>query len=154
MHNPFGAKGWTPSRLPDLTGKTILLTGANTGAGFEATRVLLSKGARVVMLNRNADKSAAAIAALKQEFGAEASVNLITMDLAVLDTVRAAARTALETVPRIDALICNAAIAQVAERRLTTDGFESQLGVNHFGHFLLTSLLFGRLHASQGRVVV
>ena len=54
----FGAKGWTPDRLSSLTGKTYLITGANAGAGFQAARILLSKGAQVVMLNRSADKSA------------------------------------------------------------------------------------------------
>ena len=60
-----GSKGWTPEQINSLAGKTYVITGANAGAGFEATRTLLSKGAKVVMLNRNADKSNAAIAALK-----------------------------------------------------------------------------------------
>ena len=60
----FGPDGWTPERLSSLAGKTYLVTGANAGAGFEATRVFLSKGAKVVMLNRNADKSTAAVAKL------------------------------------------------------------------------------------------
>lgn len=137
----FGPDGWTPERLSSLAGKTYLVTGANAGAGFEATRVFLSKGANVVMLNRNADKSTAAIATLKQEFGNDADVSFVRMDLAVLDSVREAAADVLENVPRIDALICNAAIAQVAEQEMTVDGFESQLGVNHFGHFLLCELL-------------
>ena len=150
----FGPKGWTPERLGSLAGKTYVITGANAGAGFEATRILLSKGAKVVMLNRNADKSSAAITALKQEFGSDADVTFIRMDLAVLDSVREAAAEVLEKVPHIDALICNAAIAQVAKQEITVDGFESQLGVNHFGHFLLCGLLFERIEASAGRIVV
>ncbi len=153
-HKPFGPRGWTPERLNALTGKTYVITGANAGAGFEATRILLSKGAKVVMLNRSADKSTAAIEKLKQEFGNDADVAFVRMDLAVLDSVRAAAAEVLETVPQIDALICNAAIAQVATQELTVDGFESQLGVNHYGHFLLCGLLFERIDASKGRVVV
>ncbi len=128
----FGPRGWTPARLDGLAGKTYLITGANVGAGFEATRVFLSKGARVVMMNRNADKSNAAIASLKQEFGNDADVTFVRMDLAVLDSVRDAAADVMENVPRIDALICNAAIAQVAKQEITVDGFESQLGVNHW----------------------
>ncbi len=150
----FGPKGWTPEHLGSLAGKTYVVTGANAGAGFEATRVFLSRGARVVMLNRNANKSNAAIAALKQAFGGDADVTFVHMDLASLDSVREAAVEVLAQVPRIDALICNAAIAQVAEREITVDGFESQLGVNHFGHFLLSGLLFARIDASAGRVVV
>ncbi len=150
----FGPKGWTPERLGSLAGKTYVITGANAGAGFEATRVFLSKGAKVVMMNRNAEKSTAAIATLKQEFGTDTDVTFVHMDLAVLDSVREAAAEVLEKVPHIDALICNAAIAQVAKQEITVDGFESQLGVNHFGHFLLCGLLFERIEASAGRIVV
>ena len=140
-----GPTGWTPDRLPSLAGQTYLVTGASSGAGREATRALLSRGARVVMLNRSVDKSTAVVSALEQELGSAADVRFVRMDLAELDSVRAAAAEVLESVPRIDALICNAAIAQVAERRLTVDGFESQLGVNHLGHFLLCGLLFDRV---------
>ncbi|AMX03811.1 SDR family oxidoreductase [Microbulbifer thermotolerans] len=154
MQQKFGPNGWTPERLSSLKGKTFVITGATAGAGFEATRVLLSKGAKVVMMNRNADKSAAAIARLKQELGTDAQVTFVQMDLAVLDSVREAAAKIMARVHRIDALICNAAIAQVARQEITVDGFESQLGVNHFGHFLLCGLLFERIEASGGRIVV
>lgn len=150
----FGPEGWTPAQLGTLKGKTFVITGANGGAGFEAARALLSKGASVVMLNRSADKTGAAIATLKQAFGSDADVTFVRMDLAVLDSVRDAAAAVLKKAPRIDALICNAAIAQVARQEITVDGFESQLGVNHFGHFLLCGLLFERIEASAGRIVV
>jgi NAD(P)-dependent dehydrogenase (short-subunit alcohol dehydrogenase family) len=153
-NNQFGPKGWTPELLGSLAGKTYVITGATAGAGFEATRILLSKGAKVVMLNRNADKSATAIATLKQEFGGDADVTFVRMDLAVLDSVREAAAEVREMVPHIDALICNAAIAQVAKQEITVDGFESQLGVNHYGHFLLCGLLFEQVEAARGRIVV
>lgn len=91
IKNTFGPKGWTPERLGSLAGKTYVITGANSGAGFEASRVFLYKGAKVVMLNRNAEKSAAAVAALKQEFGNDAEVTFIRTDLAVMDSVRKAA---------------------------------------------------------------
>lgn len=150
----FGPEGWTPERLSSLAGKAYLITGANAGAGFEATRVLLSRGASVVMLNRNPDKTTAAIAALKQELGGDARVTFVQMDLASLNSVREAAAQVLKEAPRVDALICNAAIAQVARQEITVDGFESQLGVNHLGHFLLCGLLFERVEESGGRVVV
>ena len=152
--NKFGKKGWTPERLGNLAGKTYLITGANTGAGFEASKILLSKGAGVVMLNRNATKSANAIQELKAEFGANAKVSFIQMDLAELASVRNAAKEVLERIPKIDALICNAAVAQVAKQKFTKDGFESQLGINHYGHFLLISLLFDQVEKSGGRIVV
>jgi len=116
--------------------------------------VLLGKGARVVMLNRNAQKAAGVVADLVAEFGGDADVTAIHMDLASLDSVRRAAAEVLESAPRNDALLCNAAIAQIGKQELTVDGFESQLGVNHLGHFLLCALLFARIEASEGRVVV
>lgn len=150
----FGPKGWTPERLGTLTGKTYVITGANAGAGFQAARILLKKGAEVVMLNRSAEKSTAAIAELKAEFGAGAAVRFIHMDLSDLSSVRAAAQDLLASTPNIDALICNAAIAQLPTQKLTVDGFESQLGTNHYGHFVLCGMLFHRIDASKGRIVV
>ena len=150
----FGPKGWMPERLGDLSGKTYLITGANAGAGFQAARTLLKKNAKVVMLNRSFEKSQAAVADLKSEFGSEAEVSFVHMDLASLASIREAADEVLNSVPRIDVLICNAAIAQVPTRKLTVDGFESQLGTNHYGHFLLCGLLFERIEASKGRIVV
>ncbi|MFW2381440.1 MAG: SDR family oxidoreductase [Acidimicrobiales bacterium] len=150
----FGPDGWTPERMGPQNGKTFLITGGNAGTGFEATRLLLGKGAKVVMLNRSAERSKAAVAKLKEEFGANAEVSFVRMDLAELDSVRNAAAEVLQTVPRVDALICNAAIAQVPSQKLTVDGFESMLGTNHYGHFLLSGLLFERIDESKGRIVV
>ncbi|WP_432254818.1 SDR family oxidoreductase [Limimaricola sp. AA108-03] len=150
----FGPKGWTPERLGNLAGKTYVITGANAGAGFQAARILLGKGAEVVMLNRSAEKSAAAVNELREEFGAAAPVRFIRMDLAEQASVRMAAEELLKTTPRIDALICNAAIAQVPTRKLTPDGFESQLGTNHYGHFTLCGMLFDRIEEAKGRIVV
>lgn len=153
-NNKFGKKGWTPERISSLEGKTYLITGANSGTGFEASKILLSKGAKVVMLNRNPQKTADAIASLKQELGQNADVSFIKLDLGDLAAVRKAAEQVLEKVPRIDALICNGAIAQVPKQVLTADGFESQLGTNHYGHFLLQALLFPLIEKSKGRIVV
>ena len=150
----FGPQGWTPERMVALAGKTYVITGANAGAGYQASRLLLARGAKVVMLNRSIERSKAAIAALQQEFGADAGVSFIRMDLAALASVREAAAEVLRSVPRIDALICNAAIAQVPTQKRTVDGFESQLGTNHYGHFLLCGLLFDRIERSAGRIVV
>lgn len=150
----FGPKGWTPERLGSLAGKTYVITGANAGAGFQAARILLAKGASVVMLNRSKEKSVDAIGTLKKEFGAGADVSFVQMDLAELASVREAAGELLETLPKIDALICNAAIAQVPVQKLTPDGFESQLGTNHYGHFVLCGMLFDLIEQSKGRIVV
>jgi len=149
----FGRNGWTPERIGSLEGKIYLITGANSGTGFEASKILLSKGAKVVMLNRNPQKSADAIAALKQELGNNADVSFILMDLAEQASVRKAAEEVFETVPRIDALICNGAIAQVPKQQFTVDGFERQLGTNHYGHFTLQALLYPLIEKSKGRIV-
>lgn len=152
--NQFGKKGWTPDILEHLSGKTFVITGANTGAGFEASRILLAKGAKVLMLNRNQQKSNKAIVKLKAEFGTSAEVSFIKMDLSEMASVRRATDEINNNVPKIDALICNAAIAQVPKQTFTTDGFESQLGVNHYGHFLLCGLLYEKVEESNGRIVV
>ena len=149
----FGQQGWTPDRIGSLKGKTFVITGTTSGTGFEASRILLSKGAKVVMLNRNAKKSDDSIATLKKELGNNIAVSFILMDLAEQASVRKAAAEVLEKVTRIDALMCNAAIAQVPTQKLTVDGFESQLGVNHYGHFTLQALLFPLIEKSQGRIV-
>ena len=149
----FGKEGWTPERLSNLSDKTYLITGTTSGTGFEAAKILLSKGAKVVMLNRNPKKAADTIAILKQELGNDIAVSNIQMDLAELASVRRAAKEVLKTVSQIDALICNAAIAQVPKQILTVDGFESQLGVNHYGNFLLQALLYPRIEESKGRIV-
>jgi len=152
--NQFGKKGWTPERIENLNGKTYLITGANTGAGFEAAKILLSKGAEVVMLNRNETKSAKAISDIKAKLGANTKVSFIKMDLAELASVSNAAEEVIKKVPKIDALMCNAAIAQVPTQKFTKDGFESHLGVNHYGHFLLCGLLFEQIEQSKGRIVM
>lgn len=87
-NSKFGKQGWTPARIGNLSGKIYVITGANAGAGFEATRILLSKGAVVVMLNRSDQKSNEAIQDLKGQFGADAKVSFIKMDLAELSSVQ------------------------------------------------------------------
>lgn len=149
----FGKKGWTPDRIDNLQGKTYLITGTTSGTGFEAARILLSKGAKVVMLNRNPQKAAATIAALKEQLGNDIDVTNIHLDLGEQASVKKAAAEVLESVERIDALMCNGAIAQVPTQKLTTDGWESQMGVNYFGHFTLQALLFPLIEKSQGRIV-
>lgn len=153
-NHSYSKQGWTPDNIRNIEGKTYLITGTTSGTGFEAARILLSKGAKVVMLNRNPKKSANTMASLKQDLGNHIKVSTITMDLASLTSVRNAAQEVLNTVPQIDALICNAAIAQVPKQSFTIDGFESQLGVNHYGNFLLQGLLYPKIKASKGRIVV
>lgn len=151
--NKFGEKGWTPERIKSLVGKTYVITGTTSGTGFEAAKILLSKGAHVVMLNRNQKKAEDTLSALKNTLGNDIKVSSIHMDLSEQASVKKAAKEVLETVSQIDALLCNAAIAQVPKRQLTVDGWESQMGVNYFGHFTLQALLFPLIEKSKGRIV-
>jgi NAD(P)-dependent dehydrogenase (short-subunit alcohol dehydrogenase family) len=151
--NRFGKRGWTPERLGLLKGNTYLITGATSGTGFEASKILASKGAKVVMLNRNPKKSADAIATIKKELGSNLDVSYIRMDLGEQASVKKAAAEVLKKVDRIDALLCNGAIAQVPKRVIIENGWESQMGVNYFGHFTLQALLYPMIEKSKGRIV-
>ena len=151
--NQFGDKGWTPDRIGNLEGKTFVITGTTSGTGFEAAKIVLSKGAKVVMLNRNPQKVKDTIKILKRDVGNQIEVVAIKMDLSLQASVKKAAEEVIQTVPKIDALICNAAIAQVPKRKLTIDGWESQMGTNYFGNFTLQALLYPLIEKSKGRIV-
>lgn len=153
IKNQFGKDGWTPDRIGSLKGKTFVITGTTSGTGFEASRILLSKGAKVVMLNRNQKKSEDTIKDLKQELGDKIDLSNIVMDLGVQASVKKAAKEVLKSVSKIDALMCNGAIAQLPKRKITEDGWECQLGVNYFGHFTLQALLYPLIEKSKGRIV-
>lgn len=142
---------FTEASVPDQSGRTALVTGANTGIGFEAARVLAGCGARVLLGCRSAEKAGAArdrILGLHPK----AEVELLSLDLGSLQSVRdAAAEVAQEA--RLDLLVNNAGI-MIPPREETADGFESQFGVNHLGHFALTGLLLPKLLATPGSRVV
>ena len=151
--NQFGEKGWTPDRIENLNGKLFVVTGTTSGTGFEAAKILLSKGATVEMLNRNPKKAEETIKILKKELGTNIDVSLTELDLSSQASVKKGAEEVLKKVPKIDALLCNAAIAQVPSRVLTVDGWESQMGTNYFGNFTLQALLFPLIEKSKGRIV-
>ncbi|GAB7256477.1 SDR family NAD(P)-dependent oxidoreductase [Polaribacter sp. OB-PA-B3] len=151
--NQFGKKGWTPDRIENLNGKTYVITGTTSGTGFEAAKILLSKEAKVVILNRNLKKAEDTIGLLKQELGNDIDVINIQMDLSKQNSVKKATEKVIKAVSQIDALICNAAIAQVPKQTLTTDGWESQMGTNYYGNFTLQALLFPLIEKSKGRIV-
>jgi len=143
---------WTADDLPDLSGKVMLITGANSGLGLESTRALAAKGAHVIMACRNADKAQSAVADIRAATPS-ASLEVMTLDLSSLASVRAFAGAVLAKHERIDVLLNNAGIMAIPYAK-TADGFEMQFGTNHLGHFALTGLLFERLLASPGARVV
>lgn len=141
---------WTASDIPDQSGKVIVVTGANSGLGYETSLALARAGARVVMACRNMDKAQDAARRIRQAVS-RAELELEQLDLASLASVRAFA----ERFPHeaLDVLVNNAGIMGIP-RRETADGFEMQIGTNHFGPFALTGLLLDRLKQSgAGRVV-
>ncbi len=143
---------YTTASIPDLSGTTAVVTGANGGLGLETAKALAAKGAHVVMAVRDQDKAADAAAVIRAA-SPGASVELVPLDLASLTSVSAAAAGMLGRHERIDILVNNAGVMAMPERR-TEDGFEMQLGVNHLGHWALTAhLMPALLRAPAGRVV-
>ncbi|QXC62652.1 SDR family oxidoreductase [Aquihabitans sp. G128] len=141
------------SARPDLTGQVVIVTGANAGIGLETAVGLAAKGATVVMTARTRAKGEAALAEVQRRTGSRAVV-LGDLDLSAFASIRAFAAWFLERFDRLDVLVANAGLV-LDTRRETAEGFEEMFGVNHLGHFLLTSLLQERLVASApSRVAV
>jgi NAD(P)-dependent dehydrogenase (short-subunit alcohol dehydrogenase family) len=143
---------WTESDIPDLTGKTAVVTGANGGLGQENARALAAAGATVVVASRASEKTDRAVDELRGSVP-EGSFEVVPLDLASLDSVREAASTISAAHPSLDILINNAGVMAVAEAE-TADGFEMQFGVNHLGHWALTALLLQPLLAAPDARVV
>ena len=139
------------SSVPDQSGRTVFVTGANTGIGWDAARVLAARGARVLLGCRSADKAAVARQRIL-DIHPSADVDTVALDLGSLASVRKAADQVLQE-SRLDVLVNNAGI-MMPPREQTADGFESQFGVNHLGHFALTGLLLPKLRDQQGARVV
>jgi NAD(P)-dependent dehydrogenase (short-subunit alcohol dehydrogenase family) len=139
--------------VPDMQGKTVVVTGANSGIGFETAAALASMGARVLVTSRNADKGRAAVAAITQRLHGEGSAQLVVFDLADLASVRRGPEEILEEATRLDVLVNNAGLV-LSERAVTVDGYEATFATNHLGPFLLTNLLLARLQASAPARIV
>lgn len=146
-----GFTKWKPSQLPKLNGKTYVITGANSGIGFTASKYLGDAGADIVMVCRSVDKARKARQELLKTV--KGKVDIIQMDLSDLSSVRHAAEELRKKYNEIDALINNAGIMMTPQQK-TVDGFDLQMGANHLGHFLWTGLLLDLVEAAKGRVVV
>jgi NAD(P)-dependent dehydrogenase (short-subunit alcohol dehydrogenase family) len=143
---------WTTADIPDQTGRTAVITGANTGLGYETATALAAKGAHVVLAVRNLEKGKAA-ADLIARANPGASVAIQELDLTSLESIRAAADQLRSAHESIDLLINNAGV-MMTPKATTKDGFELQFGTNHLGHFALTNLLLDRVLAAPGSRVV
>lgn len=143
---------WTTADIPDLTGKTAVVTGANGGLGLESTRALAGAGAHVVMAARNQEKAKGAYDDVMAT-NPKASLEIVELDLASLDATRQAGSEISARHERIDLLMNNAGLMAMPERK-TADGFEMQFGVNHLGHWVLTSVLLPNLIAAGDARIV
>ena len=141
---------WTTAHIPNLSGQTICITGANSGLGLESARNLVKAQAHVIMACRNVDKAEAAAHSLRGEKG---SIEVRELDLASLASIRRFSDQLLLDGIALDGLMNNAGLMALDESR-TEDGFETQIGVNHLGHFALTGLLLpALLKRPQSRIV-
>ncbi|OBJ82349.1 SDR family NAD(P)-dependent oxidoreductase [Mycobacterium asiaticum] len=143
---------WSVSDIPDQSGRTVVVTGANTGIGYHTAAELAFRGAHVVLAVRNLEKGNTALAriiAVKPD----ADITLQELDLGSLASIRRAAQALRASYPRIDLLINNAGVMWTP-KQVTEDGFELQFGTNHLGHFALTGLLLDHLLPVRGSRVV
>ena len=145
-------KTWTTNDIPDLTDNVVVVTGGNGGLGLETTKALAAAHAHVIIAARNLDKAEIAARSIRA-ITADASLDVVGLDLADLSSVHEAADSIASANPVVDILINNAGLMAMP-KGTTVDGFETQFGVNHLGHWALTARLLGALLASEaGRVV-
>jgi NAD(P)-dependent dehydrogenase (short-subunit alcohol dehydrogenase family) len=149
----MGTGKWTAEQIPSQTGKTALVTGANSGIGYQAALELARHGAHVLMGCRNPGKGRAALERLQRE-APGASAEVVAIDMASLTSIRTFAAAFIGRGIALDLLINNAGVMALPKRELTEDGFERQFGTNHLGHFALTGLLLPALLAAPAPRVV
>jgi NAD(P)-dependent dehydrogenase (short-subunit alcohol dehydrogenase family) len=143
---------WTAEEVPEQRGRVAVVTGANTGLGFETAKVLAARGASVVVAVRDVEKGKQAAARIADDVpGADIAVQ--HLDLANLRSIRTAAEELRTSHPKIDLLINNAGVMYTPKTK-TMDGFELQFGTNHLGHFALTGLLLQAMAPVPGSRVV
>jgi len=147
------SRKWTAADVPDQSGRVAIVTGANSGLGFDTAAVLADKGAHVVLAVRSLDKGSQAADRIKTK-SPNAVIAVQELDLTSLESVRKAADELRSTHPRIDLLINNAGVMYVPTRETTQDGFEMQFGTNHLGHFALTGQLLDNILPVEGSRVV
>jgi NAD(P)-dependent dehydrogenase (short-subunit alcohol dehydrogenase family) len=150
--NKMSVKKWTFEDIPDLTGKTIIVTGGNSGLGYEAVKMFSRKNAEVILASRNLERGETAKETIKAEFP-HVNIKIMKLDLADLGSVHDFANNFKKDHERLDILLNNAGIMWCPYNE-TKDGFEYQMGINHLGHFALTGLLLDPLKKTKGARVV
>ncbi|KAJ8322902.1 hypothetical protein BDV3_006815 [Batrachochytrium dendrobatidis] len=155
MPSPFTyvKTGYSVDMIPDLTGKVAIVTGGNTGIGYETVHALAKAGAKVFMASRSEERAVEAIAKIHKDLGKNDMVEFLRLDLQDLKQTKTAALNFLAMSLPLDILVNNAGI-MACPFALTKDGIESQMGTNHLGHFLFTTTLIPALEkAAPSRVV-
>jgi NAD(P)-dependent dehydrogenase (short-subunit alcohol dehydrogenase family) len=143
---------WTTADIPDQRGRVAVITGSNTGLGYETAAALATRGAHVVLAVRNLEKGKRAAAAITATHPA-ASVGIQELDLTSLESIHTAAEQLRSDYRVVDILVNNAGV-MITPKSTTKDGFELQFGTNHLGHFAFTGLLLDRMLAERGSRVV
>ena len=143
---------WGAEHIPDLSGKVMVVTGANSGIGLETVRELARQGAHTILACRSAERGERAVEDLRGQLP-DARIQLMALDLASLSSIERFARNFIRSHSRLDVLVNNAGIMAVPYSP-TEDGFESQMGINHLGHFALTGRLLEVLLSTPGARVV
>ncbi len=143
---------WTKNNIPDKTGKTVIVTGANAGIGYETALALYETGAHVILACRSLDKAEQAITKIKQLNGT-GTLEAALLDLSSLASVKQFADDFIKNHKQLDLLINNAGV-MIPPASKTADGYELQFGVNFLGHFALTGYLYPLLNATQGSRIV
>ncbi len=149
----MSSSNWTAESIPNQSGKTFLITGANSGLGLEAATILGSKGATVIMAVRNMEKGKEAEAKIRSLYP-KAKLDLMQLDLSDFDSIRNFSDKFHARYNALDVLMNNAGVMNPVKRELTKQGFEIQFGTNHLGHYLLTGLLLDVLKNTTGSRVV
>jgi len=144
---------WTVKDIPRLDNKTIIVTGGNSGLGYEDVKAFASKGAKVIMACRSLERGKEAANRIKEELSQEVDIQVMKLDLASLESIADFCDEFLKENNRLDILMNNAGI-MTTPYGLTEDGFEQQFGVNHLGHFALTAQLFDIIKQTKGARIV
>ena len=142
---------WNFDNIPDLSGRTIIVTGGNSGLGFEAVKSFSAKGSETILACRNEQNGKSAKKEIQEEYP-NAQINVMNLDLADLESIHSFVKKFNEKHSKLDILLNNAGI--ICPYKKTKDGFEMQIGTNHLGHFALTGLLLDYLKNTKGSRVV
>ncbi len=145
-----GFNDWDPSQLSDLKGKTYLITGGNSGIGYEAAKILAKANANIIVGGRNQDKVKQAITEINKQ--GSGKIDSVLIDLSNLSSVRNASKDIHKRYTEIDGLVNCAGVMQTPQIE-TIDGFELQMATNHLGHFLFSGLLLDLIEQASGRIV-